>query len=68
MVDGETFRIEMVHFDEPSRFGINEGRISKLGIRNTSCQTVAHYDRGWDLRPQTTATKALLRAILDKFN
>lgn len=30
-------------YDEPSIFGINEGRISKLYIEGN-----ANYDRGWD--------------------
>ncbi|MDO4574982.1 MAG: hypothetical protein Q4D98_07185 [Planctomycetia bacterium] len=64
----ETYAIQMVRFDEPSKFGIREGRISKLYIADASGKTALNYDRGWDLRPQTTATKALLRAILDKFN
>lgn len=57
MVDGETFRIEMVRFDEPSGYGIDEGRISKLGIGNASRQTVAHYDLGWDYDPKQPPPK-----------
>ena len=29
-VNGREFKIQMVRFDEPSRFGIRDGRVSKL--------------------------------------
>lgn len=39
-------------FDEVSRFGINNGRISKLWIqRKQNKEEVANYDRGWDIKP-----------------
>ncbi|MEK5176270.1 hypothetical protein NST63_24270 [Heyndrickxia sp. FSL W8-0496] len=41
-VDGVQFQAKL--FDEPSVFGINEGRVSKLSIPGAS------YDRGWDYR------------------
>ena len=46
------FRFEIKHFDQPSVFGINEGRISKLwlGWKN-SYGTIARFDRGWDILP-----------------
>ena len=31
-VDGKEFKIQMVRFDEPSKFGIRKGRISKLWV------------------------------------
>ena len=35
-------------FDEGSRFGINNGRISKLWIqKKQNKEEVANYDRGW---------------------
>ena len=46
------FRFEVKHFDEPSVFGINEGRISKLWLTwKDSYGTVAAFDRGWDKLP-----------------
>jgi hypothetical protein len=38
------------HFDEPSEWGIDEGRISKLEIRIDG-KTVVEYDRGWNVEP-----------------
>ena len=39
-------------FDEGSRFGINNGKISKLWIqRKQNKEEVANYDRGWDIKP-----------------
>ncbi len=46
------FCFEIKHFDEPSVFGIDEGRISKLWLAwKSSYTTVAAYDRGWDRLP-----------------
>jgi hypothetical protein len=46
------FRFEIKHFDEPSVFGIDEGRISKLWLGWAhSYGTVAAFDRGWDKLP-----------------
>ena len=48
------FRFEIKHFDEPSVFGINEGRISKLWLKQKDgFQIAAAYERGWDKRPET---------------
>lgn len=40
-VDNTFFQAKI--YDEPSCFGINEGRVSKLHISGA-----ANYDRGWD--------------------
>ncbi len=46
------FRFEVKRFDEPSVFGIDGGRISKLWLTwKDSYGTVAAYDRGWDKLP-----------------
>ena len=37
------------HYEEPSEFGINGGRISKLMIKINGVVT-ANYDRGWAIR------------------
>ena len=53
-------------YDLGSRYGIGGGRISKLEVR---CRGVSvfHYDRGWDIRPQTDEQKRILAIILDAF-
>ena len=42
-------------YDEGSVYGINTGRISKLGIwlenNDGTLTTVCNYDRGWDIKP-----------------
>ncbi len=65
--DGKTCKIYMVRFDEPSQYGIRRGRISKLDVVADG-DAVINYDRGWVNRPKTEADKAVLKAILKKFN
>ena len=56
-------------YDEPSEYGINEGRISKLQIKIDGV-TVAEYDRGWDLEPEESsqAAQVALAIILNDWN
>ena len=67
---GNTYRFEMKNFLEPSVFGIENGCISKLHV--TRCPipgaTRIAYDRGWDVKPKTQDDKAILKALLDRFN
>ena len=67
-VSGKTYKIQMVRFDEPSQYGIRQGCISKLWIAETGHEPVINFDRGWDVRPKTAEAKALLAAIIKKFN
>lgn len=68
--DGETIR---AHFwakvyDEPSEeYGINGGRISKLEIRFGE-KKVVHYDRGWDIEPETEEANVALYIVLNDYN
>lgn len=54
-VNGEVNNGEYVFesklYDEGSVFGINEGRVSKLWIRDNYNRCVVNYDRGWDIEP-----------------
>ena len=56
-------------YDEPSEYGINEGRISKLQIKIDGV-AVAEYDRGWDLEPEESnqAAQVALAIILNDWN
>lgn len=38
-------------YDEPSIFGIDKGRVSKLTIYNQCGDWIVNYDRGWDISP-----------------
>ena len=51
-------------FDTGSMFGINDGRVSKLHIRDGNGKDVVNYDRGWDIRPKTGDIKEAYNAIL----
>ena len=66
------FYFEIKHFDEPSQFGIQNGRISKLHItefRYIKGDEIA-YDRGWcsHWRKAPKEMQAVYRAILKKYN
>lgn len=54
-------------FDEPSEYGIDEGRVSKLCIVDTlrpMGETFVSYDRGWDIKP-TKEFKTYYEAVLE---
>ena len=54
-VAGKTYRVQVKWFEEPSRFGIRKGRVSKLFVAGAGEGTVADYNRGWDVRPRNAA-------------
>lgn len=60
--NGYTYEAKV--YAEPSHFGINNGRISKLSIRDAKGEQVANYDRGWDSLPETPEVREALRIIL----
>lgn len=63
------YQFEIKHFDKPSEWGINEGKISKLDIRKPGAATpIAAYDRGWDILPTSDNELDIMQAIIDKFN
>lgn len=53
-------------FDEDSIYGINEGRISKLELRQDG-KTVYNYDRGLDIPPQTAEAEMALAILLKEY-
>lgn len=53
-------------YDEPSMFGIEEGRISKLNLRQDG-KEVYNYDRGLDLPPQTPEAEIALAILLKEY-
>lgn len=66
-VNGSKLNYTIKYFDEPSEFGIGEGRISKLEIRNDG-HVVCGYDRGWYDVPASPTAKAALQMLIAKFN
>ena len=65
--NGQTYTYCVKHFDEPSDYGIRNGRVSKLEIRLAG-QVVLNYSRGWDVRAQNAETRMVRDAILKRFN
>ena len=65
-INGNKYDIEAKLFQEPSSFGINKGKISKLWIyppKNTKEKEI-NYDRGWDRKPPA---KGDIRTVYDEF-
>ena len=56
-------------YDEPSEYGINEGRISKLTVSINGVNVIC-YDRGWDLEPaeDDKSAQVALAILLDQYN
>ena len=64
-----TFIYSMKRFDEPSEYGIDGGRISKLSLRDKdSGQFVVNYDRGWDIKPDTKEADTALKILMMNHN
>lgn len=63
------FEASILSFDEPSEYGIDNGRISKLYIveRTRTLKVVCNYDRGWDVRP-SKEVKEFYDKIIKKYN
>lgn len=70
-IDGMTCTYWMKHFENPSQYGIDGGRISKLSIKIGDIERVG-YDRGWVRKPDASreglAAKKALDRITAKFN
>ncbi len=56
-------------FDLGSQYGIQNGRISKLGVKDKYGHTILHYDRGWvpGSHPKTWKHNAILHEIVQSF-
>ena len=74
---GGHYIFEMKNFLEGSVYGIDNGCISKLFVRNKGGEGVEHiiygkvvmnYDRGWDIRPINNDAKDILKALKERFN
>ncbi|CDG03754.1 hypothetical protein [Lactococcus lactis] len=66
-IDGVEVVFEMKHFEQPSAFGINQGRISKLTLWIDG-KEVLNYDRGWDIRPTSSVVHHALQKLLKRYN
>lgn len=61
-------------YNEGSKFGIKNGRVSKLEVWDENCRvtgqgagTIISYDRGWYIRPSSPESKEILQALLEYF-
>lgn len=66
-IDG--FRFHAKVYDTGSRFGINNGRVSKLEIRDRKTgggtyERIVNYDRGWEIEPADGKHKELFETVL----
>ena len=68
------YSFEAKVYDDPSTFGINEGRISKLTVWDDAKYQKTHklfaacimnYDRDWDVKPKA-AHSAMIDALIAK--
>lgn len=66
-VEDQVVSYSMKVFEEPSEYGINQGRISKLTLKNNN-KVIANYDRGWDMMPTSKLANEALEMILDARN
>jgi len=69
---GDSYSFRAKVYNQGSKFGINQGRISKLAVWKNDPErkgfyrkTIASYDRGWDVRPADETGKAVLQRIVE---
>jgi hypothetical protein len=65
---GNQYKYHAKVYDTGSQFGLREGRVSKLEIREVgSNKCVFHFDRGEDVPPANEEVAAVLEIILAKY-
>ena len=55
------------YYKNPSKYGINNGRISKVMLKIDG-EIVCNYDRGWDIQPTCIAAEAALEILLYEYD
>ena len=66
-IDGtiDCFRFQAKVYDVGSKFGINNGRVSKLSVWEPATSVdIFNYDRGWDKKPANDEQETLLQELL----
>ena len=61
------FHYWVKHYEEGSRFGIDEGCISKLMLKRNG-EIVCSYDREWDIEPADADTETALAILMKDYN
>ena len=54
-------------YDEPSEYGIEDGRISKMEVQING-ETAIRYDRGWDVYPETEDANLAYAILMQEYN
>ena len=68
-VENNDYKGQMLAFDEPSKYGIDGGRISKLYIKDKKTdKDVIVYDRGWAVKPSSVKAKKYLDELVTLYN
>lgn len=53
--------------DEPSEFGIDEGKVFKLSIvRKGEDEEIVVYDRGWEVYPEDNDVEEVIDVVLGR--
>lgn len=55
-------------YTEGSKFGIDDGNVSKLTVWPEYGSIIINYDRGWKIRPQDAGEKKIVTTILNFCN
>jgi hypothetical protein len=63
----EVAEFSLKKFEKSSKYGINNGKISKLFIKDARNNILTCYDRGWDIKPDADA-KEIFEKILKEYN
>lgn len=66
-VRNSLFHYWVKHYDEPSEYGINEGRVSKLMLKRNG-EIVYNFDRGLDVEVADEDTELALAILLKEYN
>ena len=66
-VGASVFHYWVKHYEEPSIYGYEEGRASKITLRRNS-ETVFNFDRGLDVLPTDAETETALAILLKQYN
>ena len=66
-VRNSLFHYWVKHYDEPSEYGINEGRVSKLTLKRNG-EIVYNFDRGLDVEAVDEDTELALAILLKEYN
>lgn len=68
-IGGRNFKVQVLRFEEPSEFGINNGRISKLFVFD-KYEELMWYDREWTKLPNhdNKEVQTIYETIIKQFN